>query len=344
MLAVGAAAGGAVGACGTPAYTGAAKVGEAGGGMKRMGRWGVVVCGLVLLGAALGQEAKPVRPAITGISHMTLYADDFARSQGFYGDLLGFEQVPAGNATAGVRFYANHAQYIELESAPAKGQAKRFDGIGFSTSDADGLRRFMGAHGVAVPGAVSVDRMGARFFDVRDPEGNRVEFVEEGKGQPKGEKAAQERVSTHIIHAGFVAHDRAALDRFYKDLLGFHLYWEGGSGPGHTDWVMMQTPEGTDWLEYMLYLTPGASREQLGGAYHFSPGVESVEALEKRLKEKGWVASAEEKPPLLGLDGKWQLDLFDPDGTRVEFMEFAPVKEPCCSKFTGPQAGPLPNW
>lgn len=309
-----------------------------------MRRFAIVVCALMLHGAVFGQGGKPVRPAIMGISHMTLYADDFAKSQAFYADLLGFEQVPAGNAAAGVRFYANHAQYIELEPAPVKGQAKRFDGIGFSTSDAEGLRRFLAANGVAVPATVSLDAIGARVFDVRDPEGNRVEFVQEGNNQPQGLKAASARVSGHIIHAGVVARDRAALDRFYKDLLGFHLYWEGGSGPGHTDWVMMQVPEGTDWLEYMLYLPASPSRGQLASAYHFSPGVVSVADLGKRLKEKGWVPSAEERPPLLGLDGKWQLDLFDPDGTRVEFMEFEPVKEPCCSKFTGPQAGPLPNW
>jgi len=179
---------------------------------------------------------------------------------------------------------------------------------------------------------------------VKDPEGNRVEFVQESNHPPTGLKAASARVSTHIIHAGFVAHDRAALDRFYKDLLGFHLYWEGGSGPGHTDWVMMQVPDGTDWLEYMLYLKADATREQLGSAYHFAPAVVSVSELDKLLHAKGWRPSAAERPPLLGLDGKWQLDLFDPDGTRAEFMEFHPVKEPCCSKFTGAQPNLSAAW
>jgi hypothetical protein len=82
----------------------------------------------------------------------------------------------------------------------------------------------------------------------------------------------------------------------------------------------------------------------LASANHFAPGVESVTALDKKLRQRGWVPSAQEKPPLLGVDAKWQLDLFDPDGTRVEFMEFLPVKKPCCSSYTGKQPGPYPNW
>jgi hypothetical protein len=44
--------------------------------------------------------------------------------------------------------------------------------------------------------------------------------------------------------------------------------------------------------------------------------------------------------PQIGRDGKWQLNLYDPDGTRVELMEFAPVEKPCCSEYTGPHPKP----
>ena len=275
---------------------------------------------------------------------MTLYADDLQKSQEFYTGLLGWEQVPTGTAQSGVRFYANHIQYVELKLAPKKGMANRFNSIGFSTSNTEQLRDFLNAHGVSVPAKVSVDKNGDSFFDVQDPEGHDVEFRQTGPNPPKGGNAVAERVGTHIIHAGFVAHDRAKLDRFYKNILGFHLYWEGGSSPAHTDWVMMQVPDGSDWVEYMLYLPGNASREQLAGANHFAPGVESVTSLDKSLRQRGWKPSPQEQPPLLGVDGKWQLDLYDPDGTRVEFMEFLPVKKPCCSKYTGKQPGPYPSW
>jgi hypothetical protein len=37
------------------------------------------------------------------------------------------------------------------------------------------------------------------------------------------------------------------------------------------------------------------------------------------------------QPPKMGRDGKWQLNLYDPDLTRVELMEFKPSEMPCCS-------------
>src|SRR5208337_2784110 len=58
-------------------------------------------------------------------------------------------------------------------------------------------------------------------------------------------------ISRHMIHAGFLVYNRDAEDHFYRDLLGFRLYWHGGMQPGQTDWVAMQVPDGTDWLEYM---------------------------------------------------------------------------------------------
>jgi len=44
--------------------------------------------------------------------------------------------------------------------------------------------------------------------------------------------------------------------------------------------------------------------------------------------------------PKLGRDGKWQLNLSDPDQSRIEFMEFAPKEKTCCSEFTGPHPKP----
>ncbi len=63
-----------------------------------------------------------------------------------------------------------------------------------------------------------------------------------------------------IIHAGFIVHDRAATEHFYKDILGFRPYWHGGMKDDETDWVSMQVPDGTDWLEFMVNISPDADQ------------------------------------------------------------------------------------
>ncbi len=301
----------------------------------------LAVAALLLTGTAFAQQ----RPAITGISHVTLYADNIAASRQVYSGLLGWQAVPAKGSEAGIRFYPNHAQYVELLAPPVVGQAQRLDLVGFATSDAEGLRKFLAGKGVAVPASVTVGGDGSRSFLVHDPEGNPVEFTQMGRSLPSPAAAElARRLSTHIMHAGYVVRDRAALDRFYKDALGFHMYWQGGAKAGDVDWVMMQVPNGTDWIEYMLNLPAEPSRGQLASADHMAPGVVSVAELQKRLEERGWKAPEGKDPKVLGVDGKLQLDPHDPDGTRIEFMEFKPVKAPCCSAYTGRQPEPSDAW
>ena len=288
------------------------------------------------------------RPEITGISHVTFYADDMAKSKHFYTSVLGWDAVPdpgaKGGSQAGERFYANHLQYVELVTPPRAAMDDRLDLVAFATTDAEGLRRELAAKGVVVPTAVTVGADGSRSFLVHDPEGNTVGFTQAGPHGPAAPANAGARLSTHIIHAGYVVRDRAALDHFYKDELGFHLYWQGGAKTGNVDWVMMQVPDGTDWIEYMLNLGDHPSRSSMGSANHIAPGVASVPALQARLEKRGWQATPGVNPQVMGVDGKWQLDLHDPDGTRVEFMEFLPAGKVCCSAYTGRQPGPEVGW
>ncbi len=299
---------------------------------------------LMLSSLALAQQPKPTRPAITGISHVTLYADDIPKSEQFYTGLLGWNQVPANSTAPGVRFYANHEQYVELIAPPSPKLADRLAGVAFSTPDAELLRQYLRAFGVAVPASVTKEADGSRTFQVLDPEDNNVSFTQLTNHPRPAPATAAHAVSSHIMHAGYVVRKRAALDHFYKDILGFHLYWQGGNPSDRVDWVMMQVPEGTDWIEYMLYLPANPSLEQLGSANHLAPGVTSVTELQAKLEARGWKPTPGKDPKVLGVDGKMQLDLTDPDGTRIEFMEFAPVKEACCSPYTGKQPVPSPTW
>ena len=309
-----------------------------------MYKWFFLVLAPILSGPAMGQTKSVIRPRITGLSHLTLYADDITKSRDFYTSMLGWYPAYEYDPKSGIRFYANHSQYIELVSPPQQHLADRLDIVAFSTSNADALRKYLGSHGVAVPESVEIGADGSKSFLTQDPEGNKIEFTQIGSHALAMPTTASQRLSTHIMHAGYMVRDRAALDHFYKDLLGFHLYWQGGFQRGHIDWVMMQVPNGSDWIEYMLYLPASPSRGQLGSANHFSPGIVSVAKLQERLEQRGWTRPPNQNPQVLGVDGKLQLDLVDPDGTRVEFMELHPIVEPCCAPFTGVKPRSSSTW
>src|ERR1700728_4867260 len=97
----------------------------------------LIALAFIFPGIALAQQTPTPRPAITGISHVTLYADDIPKSREFYASLLGWDPQPPDGAQSGIRFYVNHSQYIELLSPPQPGLADRLDLVAFSTSDAE---------------------------------------------------------------------------------------------------------------------------------------------------------------------------------------------------------------
>ena len=239
-------------------------------------------------------------------------------------------------------FAVNARQKIEIVPLPAPAPPNRLAGVAFLTPDVAGMQRYLEAHGVP-------SQMEAGELKLRDPEGNPVGFVADrgagaGDGAKQGVGAAPVQTSRRIIHTGYGVHDRQVEDTFYHTLLGFRPYWYGGSHPDKIDWVSLQVPEGSDWLEYMLDFDAGHdSLRQLGVLDHVSLGVNKITDVTDRLVANGWTDAATRKSQI-GKDGKWQLNVFDPDQSRVEFMEFKPVQEPCCSKPTAdpPASDPVP--
>jgi catechol 2,3-dioxygenase-like lactoylglutathione lyase family enzyme len=289
-----------------------------------------------IIGWPPGAFAPPQRPAISGIALVQFRVSDPQVSRSFYAGTLALPQGTSGcfsppEPERNACFYISASQQLEIVHADTS--SKNLETLGFQVRDADAMCQYLRAHGVNCLGTER-SNAGDKFVVVLDPERHRILFIDSAN------KAGDLRLSPtniHMIHAGFVVHDRAAADHFYKDILGFRLYWHGGMKDNQTNWVAMQVPDGTDWLEYMLNVSPNADHHTLGGMNHFSLGVEDLHVAEKQLIANGWKPTEE---PKIGRDGKWQLNLYDPDETRIEFMEFTPKEKPCGSECSGPHPGP----
>ncbi len=296
-----------------------------------MGKAAIIASLLGVLGGA-GAPAPLARPQILGIGRVVILTNGDAGS--FYGGELGFEsKTSMRNDGGGVSLEVNPHQRMDLIPA-REPKLAGLEQIDFEVSNASGMRAYLAERGFT-PGELRDGAEGGREFTMKDPDGHKIGFVEYVKLPQRSPRASG--VSERLIHAGFVVHNRAAEDRFYKDVLGFKLYWHGGMKDKDTDWVDMQAPNGTDWLEYMLNVSPAADRRGLGVMNHIALGVNDIHAAERKLLANG--AKLREKPEI-GRDGKWQLNLYDAAGTRIEFMEFAPVRNPCCAPYAGPHPRP----
>jgi len=306
--------------------------------------WGLLVGAPLLAYSALAQIQSPaasgtiVRPKIVGVAHIGLNTDNMAAARQFYSGVLGFQEPfsldrPPNEGTGLLLTYfkVNDHQYIEVFPELKDPKQDRLSHISFETTDAEQLRGYLASRGIKVPDKLEPMLDGNRGFDVNDPDGHDVEFVQFMPGSLHsrnfGKFLPDKRISQRIIHLGVVVKDRAAADHFYKDILGFHEIWHGGMTDKDTDWVDMRVPDGSDWLEYMLNVH-NPDPQELGVMHHFALGVPSVKAGYDVALKRGYKPS--EKPEI-GRDGKWQFNLYDPNYTRVELMEPKPVQKPCCA-------------
>lgn len=303
--------------------------------MRKLGVGGVCT-GVVAVVVALAVVAcwagdAPQRPKILGIAGAEILSSNVAAANLFYGRLV---------ELSGPCNWCENNPYrvMELPSGQILGVTKEprtapkdlLASVTFAVADLKAMRRWLEANHVVYKRTAGPYQDRSEYLWVVDPEGHDLYFE-----AAHGDKTDYGHLP--MIHAGWVVKDRAAMDKLYKDVLGFHVYWTGGMKDGVTDWVDMQVPDGTDWIEYMLNVPENADKHTLGVMNHIALGVPDVRAAAKELEAKG-VKFPE--GPKVGRDGKWQLNLYDPDDTRVELMELTPVEKPCCAEYSGPHPKP----
>jgi catechol 2,3-dioxygenase-like lactoylglutathione lyase family enzyme len=124
-------------------------------------------------------------PPMRGIRHVALLCSDIAAMERFYCDVLGYHvewRPSAGELylTRGEDNLALHARPTPaLESAGAT-QESRLDHVGFlldRPEEVDAWAAYLAEKGIRLDTAPRTHRDGARSFYMRDPEGNRLQFL-----------------------------------------------------------------------------------------------------------------------------------------------------------------------
>jgi catechol 2,3-dioxygenase-like lactoylglutathione lyase family enzyme len=297
-----------------------------------------MICSVLLLLAVTWPAfGKPKRPHIIGIQSVEISVSNTLEAKSFYSEVLGTkslldlkvpgvwcEQIPSSKPSS--IFALTTGQAIVLETEPIN-PTVLLRSVTYAVDDVKALKKYLQAQRVEFTEKVGPARE-ARSLSVIDPEGHRLVFVE---------PEIRPKPGLRIIHTGFIVRNQAAMDHFYKEILGFRSYWHGGMKDDETSWISLQVPDGTDWVEFMVNLPADPDQHLRGIMNHIALGVPDIQAAREQLAKNG-VHLTEE--PKLGRDGKWQLNLYDPDQTRIEFMEFTPKEKPCCSEYTGPHPKP----
>ena len=281
--------------------------------------YGIIVTAAVVGAAWLpADQTPPPRPRITGISHVAFRVTDVESARRFYRDVLGLSER-AGQADGRLAFAVGQRQRVVLEPGLAAGEDERLSHIAFETPDAKAISAYLTSRGTEV--LQPPERCQDTAIRVTDPDGHAIEFVQVNWPQDAVGAPAEKAVSSRLLHAGVIVRDEQAAHRFYRDTLGFSEIWRGGRTADVTQWVNMRVPDGTEYLEYMLTTTT-PDRRQRGVFHHICLVVPEMQAAwEAVVSRTAPSARPALGTPNVGTNGKWQLNLYDPEGTRTELME-----------------------
>ena len=300
--------------------------------MNRIGRTlllSCLFCGLFCWMISLTSAIAPKRPRLQGVAHMALYVGDIEKARGFYRDFLGYQEPydlkNADGSLSMTFFKVNENQYIEIFPG-LKPEQDRLNHIALQTDNAEGLRAYLAARGVRTPERAGKVRIGNTSFNAKDADDHTVEFTQYEPGgwtrREQGKFLSDARISTRILHLGILVGDAPAAMKFYTDELGLKEFWRGAARESATtSWINMRLPESEDYLEFMLY-TDLPAGDRRGSQHHICLEVPDIEKARARLEaspyRKSYTRTLEIRT---GINRRRQLNLFDPDGTRIELME-----------------------
>ena len=293
----------------------------------------------VIVAYSLQVDAKK-KPKLLGISHIAVKATDVEKSVAFYRDFLGFaEQGRLNNLDDGslqlVFMKVSDTQWIEVFDGKRYEKSDRIHQISFRVNDAEEMRGYLEKKRIKVPAKVSRGQIKNFGFTVKDPHGYNIEiqqYTPEGWiVRDQGKFLPETRISSHIAHAAVIVDDIEASQFFYCGIFGFKESWRGSSDGKELSWMHVKMPDSPDFVELMLNPT---------SAPHFCLEVPDIEKAKANLVGTAYFTSYSKPLDIkTGKNQKRQLNLYDPEGIRVELMEPNTVD----GKSVPPSEAPYPQ-
>ena len=268
---------------------------------------------------------------IAGIASVTFKSSDLAKSDAYYGGILGLPKAfemkdRAGNVTR-VSYKVNDEQFVELVPGLQPGDNVRQERLVIQATDLKALRAAYAKKGLA-PTAIKNGPDGNPTFRITAPNGFPFDFLQYSnnslQGKLKGKLLADTRLGTHLLHVGTMAKTPADAE-FVRDKLEFGRLLPGTRG----DYV--ETPSSDRNLETKNPpLDPNNpatlaqyTREVYGAVYHWSLEMDDPAKVRDTLQARSGFDDVRVRVAA-GNTPRWLMHIFDPDGTRTEFMSKDP--------------------
>ena len=271
---------------------------------------------------------EPARPPIIGLAHAAFFTKDMESTRSFFKDYFGYDEpIVMKNDDGSLAFTVikiNDRQLVEL--FPEREQmTPRLYHFALETTDAEAMRLYLKSKGCEVPDQTPRGRTGNLNYFVKDPNGNICEIVEYGKdgmnAKDIGQHLPKTRIAPRMSHVGIPTPDLDKALSFYVDILGFREVWRGGPDPAKVNWVHVQTPEGEETLELMLY-EKKPSWGSMGSMNHICLEVSDIEAAKAELDSRTLPEGLRQPSDIrTGINRKRQVNCYNIEGTRVERME-----------------------
>lgn len=296
---------------------------------------------IVLIGCWLRwSPAVAEQLPLLGLARVSIRVTDLNQARKFYSGVAGFEEAfDAKNADGTVTaafFKVNDRQFLEIIPGLTSNEVRPMAGFAIETNQLEKLHRILEMLGLD-PGKIQTETDGSRGFDVTKLPGQNldyVEFVQYGPkslaARTKGKFLGEHRLSNHLEHVGIIATDFDAAYDFYVKTLGFHETWRRLTTDRSKvliDHIQMPGPS-RDMVELSNLGEARAplTRKRAGGAAHFALTVPDVKAVVSAVNTID--PGLQQTKPRYGLDNRWNFNLFDPDGTRMEYMQVADPANP----------------